>query len=140
LNDAGDVDSGVDAELGATNIAGKGFTDAVHGLVFVDGSGFAALPIKTRGRFTKMTFVAGVASDARCSTNHASVRIADQSGRTLWGPATVSMDRPRSGTILIARPVQIILKQQGIDGRTGYGGCMGGEVDVAWGHVTFAEG
>jgi hypothetical protein len=136
LNNAGDVEFNVDADLNAVNINGTAYNDGVTGSVYPDDSGFSSLTIHAKRRFSKIRFAVGISSDADCPRARARVSLTDESGRTLWGPEVVRIDAPQIDRIPIDHPVQVNLVQRSLE--AGENACGNGEATVSWGGVTFS--
>jgi len=93
--------------------------------------------IEVNNRYKRVTGLVGIADDAECPTNEASVSIVDtQSGQDLWGPKRVNIDSPIPFSVKIAglRNIELVPLSVAESGA----GCDNA-ANVAWGNVEFMK-
>lgn len=130
----GDIEEWARSQVGSFDINGVVYNDALRGPVYPEPSDAGEIELDTPFAVTHMSFVVGIASDTECPRAGARVSVADRRDRILWGPKTVTLDSPASGSFAIdAFYVYLVQRTTAPSGAE----CNNGAADVVWGAVHF---
>jgi hypothetical protein len=119
------------------NVAGKDYSEALTDTVYDDGSGFSEFKLITKQRYASLNGIAGINAESECPQNGASVSIRDQANRVVWGPKTVTIDKPvKIQDVPVADALQLRFVNRVARGASDSGGnCSDAHADPAWANI-----
>jgi hypothetical protein len=128
---------GTGEQVGTVNIGGRPRTDAISNRIYYDNTNFPLARIQTDGKYRAMTGIVGLNDATECPRNTAIVHVENETGQTLWGPRTVSIDHPITLSVPLRGAIQVNLLQVVTRSNPSASDCDAGDADPAWGDIHF---